>query len=111
MVYRIPLIAVPSQDLEVTLNNQRIGLHIFQKTAPPFALSTALYMNVELNGDVILNGIICQNGNRIVRDDYLGFSGDLGFYDTTGLKRDPVWTGLGTEYILLWFSPEELEAG
>jgi hypothetical protein len=39
-----------------------------------------------------------------VRDEYLGFIGDLAFFDTQGMT-DPDWTGLGSRYILGYFFP------
>ncbi len=52
---------------------------------------------------------ICENGNRLVRDAYLGFSGDLAVVDTQGAS-DPVYTGLGTRYQMVYLAPADLAA-
>ena len=54
--------------------------------------------------------MLCENLNVIVRDAYLGFIGDLAFYDTQG-DTAPVYTGLGSRYVLEYFAPSELPAG
>lgn len=94
----IPLRAVNSQVLTVTLAQQRARLKVYQKT-------TGLFMDVYVNDALIIGGVISEDRNRIVRDKYLGFIGDLAFYDTQGTS-DPVASGLGARYRLLY-----LEAG
>lgn len=83
----IPLQAIASQVVNVPLVSQATRLNIYQKR-------TGLYIDVSVGGVSIVSGVIAQNANRIVRDAYLGFIGDLAFYDTQGLE-DPYYTGLG----------------
>lgn len=95
----IPLQATPAQTLNVTLNNQACTLNIYAK-------STGLYIDVYVSNALIIGGVICQNLNRIVRDAYLGFVGDLIFNDTQGTS-DPTYDGLGARYVLLYLTPAE----
>lgn len=99
----IPVQAVPSQTLTVSLNNQTTELAIYTH-------ASGLYMDVSVNNTLIVGGRICQNLNRIVRAIYLGFSGDIAFGDTQGTD-DPVYTGLGTRFLLGYFFPSELPSG
>ena len=51
----------------------------------------------------------CEDRNRIVRDLYLGFVGDLCFMDTQG-TTDPVSPGLGLRYVLVYLDAFDLAA-
>lgn len=99
----VPLQAVASQQVNVTLANQNTTINVYQ-------LSTGLFVDVLVNGVLIIGGVIAENLNVIVRSVYLGFTGDIAFVDTQG-SADPVYTGLGTRWILGYFSPSELPAG
>lgn len=89
-----------SQVVNVQLGGQSCTLNIYQK-------STGLFIDVLVNNVQIVGGVICQNINRIVRDLYLGFIGDLVFYDTQG-NNDPSSPGLGTRYQLVYLTPTDL---
>ncbi|EBU9482355.1 hypothetical protein DRM61_25680, partial [Salmonella enterica subsp. enterica] len=69
--------------------------------------TTGMYIDITVNGEPCLYGVLCLNNNRIVRYGYLPFQGDLFFSDTEG-NHDPDWRGLGSRYRLYWLSPEEL---
>lgn len=99
----IPLNAVPSQMLSVNLDNQACQISLYQ-------LDSGLYCDLFLNSVLVIGGVICQNLNRIVRSLYLGFAGDLVFYDTAG-TNDPYYTGLGSRYVLVYIEASELPAG
>jgi hypothetical protein len=43
----------------------------------------------------------------MVRETYLGFIGDLSFTDTQGTS-DPVYTGLGSRFVLLYLEASDL---
>jgi hypothetical protein len=98
----IPLQALPNQTMQVQLGTQNCTLSVFQ-----FAYGLFATLLVGATGIVV--SAPCQNGNRLVRDAYLGFSGDLAFVDTQG-SADPVYTGLGTRWQLLYFAPADLAA-
>ena len=96
----IPVQSVPSQTLTVVLGNQTCSINVYQRLY-------GLYLDLTSNDVLILGGQICQNLNFIVRSLYLGFSGDLAFYDTQG-ARDPDYTGLGSRYQLLYLTAAEV---
>ena len=102
----IPIQAAPNQSLTVTLANQPCLINIYQ-------LSTGLYIDLYVNSSPIITGVICQNANRIVRDLYLGFIGDLAFFDTFATAQipptDPVYTGLGAQYVLMYLETSDLD--
>lgn len=100
----IPLQAAPSQVIDVDLAGQVCRIEVYQR-------DTGLYLNL-YNAAVqppslYIGGVICENLNRIVRSLYLGFSGDLVFADTQG-DEDPIFTGLGTRFLLGYLTAAEL---
>jgi len=99
----VPLVAVPSQTLTITLANQTCQIDVYQK-------STGLFLNLSVNNELIIGGVVCENLNRIVRDLYLGFVGDLAFIDNQD-SEDPVYTGLGTRFSLAYIEASELPPG
>ena len=94
---------VPSQTFTVNLANQACQIDLQQ-------LSTGLYMTLAVNNTVIIQGVICENLNRIVRDLYLGFIGDFVFFDNQGTS-DPYYTGLGSQFSLVYLEASDLAAG
>jgi hypothetical protein len=90
----IPLAATPSQSLSVTLAQQNCGINVYQK-------STGLYLDLFVAGNRVMSGVLCRDRVYLVRQAYLGFSGDLAFVDTQG-EDDPQCTGLGTRWQLVY---------
>lgn len=100
----IPVQPVGAQTLSISLGGQSVQLGIFQTRY-------GLFMTVQVNNVQIVAWTLCENLNRIVRDLYLGFVGDLVWFDNSGANTDPVYTGLGAQYSLLYLAPSELPAG
>jgi hypothetical protein len=96
----VPLADVPAQTLAVQLAGQSCQVTVYQK-------STGLYCDLAVNNSPIITGVVCENLNRIVRDLYLGFAGDLVFLDTDGVD-DPVSPGLGTRFLLCFLEVLDL---
>ena len=90
----IPTIPFASQSFNVTLSGQAVRLDIYQR-------STGLFANIWLAGAMILGGVLCLDRNWLVQSAYLGMPGDLQFADTQG-TTDPVYSGLGTRYLLVY---------
>jgi len=99
----VPLQPVASQTVSVALNNQACTINVY-------TMNDFLFCDLLVSDAPIISGVICQNLNVIVRDLYLGFTGDIAFADTQG-SDDPVYTGLGTRWILVYFYPADLPAG
>ena len=98
----VPIKSLASQTSTVQLSGQTTQINIYQK-------GTGLFVDIYVDNELVIGGVIAQNFNWIVRYDYLGFLGDLVFYDTQG-NDDPVYTGLGTRWILYYLTPAEVAA-
>jgi hypothetical protein len=96
----VPLQPVPAQVISVVLGNQPCKINVYQKR-------TGLYVDLYILDALVVAGVSALNANLIVRSAYLGFVGDLAFFDTLG-SSDPVSTGLGAQYILMYLSPADL---
>ena len=103
MALVIPTQPVPNQVFNVTLDGQQCRIAIAQK-------STGMYLNLYVNDVLIIGGVLCEIANRIVRSVYLGFVGDLAFFDTQP-GADPLvpenpdqvyYTGLGSRFFLAY---------
>jgi len=96
----IPLAAVPSQTLAVTLSDQpaRIALR---------TLGTSLYFSLSVNDVPIVTNRICRNRQRLLIDaGYREFVGDFSFVDLQG-DTDPAFSGLASRYQLVYFGAGE----
>jgi hypothetical protein len=96
----IPLVATPAQSISVQLAGQNCQITVRQ-------FSTGLFLDLYLNTTLLIGGVLCENLNRIVRNTYFGFIGDLCFLDTQG-AQDPDYTGLGGRYLLAYLTPTDL---
>lgn len=99
MTLIVPTLATASQTLSVRLGGQPCAIDIEQK-------STGLYLSLYVNDVLIIGGVLCRDGVRIVRDAYLGFIGDLAWVDTQGYE-DPQAAGLGSRWILTYLAAGE----
>lgn len=97
----VPVQAIPNQGLQVTLGGQSVALSIYQT-------DFGLFLDLFSNGSPIVYGALCEDVNRIVRDAYLGFTGDFIWYDTTGGGSDPIYTGIGSQFILIYLESADL---
>ena len=96
----IPIQDLDNQTLNVVLNYQSCKIHLYVK-------STGMFCDLYVNDVLLIGGVICRNLVKIVRDAYLGFSGDLVFNDTQGTS-DPTSPGLGTQYNLIYLEEADL---
>lgn len=101
----VPTQPIPNQTLQCQLGGQACTLNVYQQ-------AYGMYVDVLVGNQAIVQGVIALNANLIVRDSYLGFSGDLEFLDTQpdpiNGPSDPVYTGLGTRFQLIYLSPDEI---
>ncbi|MGY0156349.1 phage baseplate plug family protein [Edwardsiella tarda] len=89
-----------SQNFSVQLGGQQCEIRLIQRVS-------ALYMDLTVDGNPIMQGVPCYYGNRMVRYSYLGFKGDLVFLDANG-QSDPTWDGLGERYQLFYLEESDL---
>ena len=92
----IPLAALPDQTVQVTLNGQNCAIRVYQKTG-------GLFVDVYVDNVGVIFGVRAFNLNKIVREPYLGFKGDLYFNDTQK-SDEPSYSLLGTRFVLLYDS-------
>lgn len=95
----VPTQPVANQSIQVQLDGQACTIYLQQ-------LAYGLFIDLYVNNTLIIAGVICENLNRIVRNAYLGFLGDLAFCDTQG-RDDPVYTSLGSRWVLLYLTEAE----
>ena len=98
----VPLQPIPNQTLQVQLGGQACSLSVYQN-------AYGLFLDLYVSNALIIAGVLCQDLNRIVRSAYLGFVGDFVFDDTQG-AADPVYTGLGSQFQLIYLEESDLTA-
>ncbi|VWB88141.1 hypothetical protein BLA13014_04079 [Burkholderia aenigmatica] len=96
----IRLTAVPSPKLSVMLAGQNCQIAVYQKT-------TGVYLDLAMNNVPVKSGILCRDRVRLIRYPYLGFVGDLSFFDTQGVT-DPAYAGFGARYQLVYLEASDL---
>lgn len=102
MTLQIPLLAVPNQVEAVPLDGRSCIIAVNQR-------STGLFIDVFMDGEAIVTGVLCEDRNPLVRDYYRGFPGELFFFDTEG-SADPTYEGLASRYQLIYIEQSEVEA-
>ena len=96
----IPLQPVAAQSLQVTLDNQLCLISVYAK-------NQCMFFDLAVNGVQIASAVECSSFVTLVPTAYLGFSGWLLFVDTQG-NDDPMYTGLGTRWILLYIDSADV---
>jgi hypothetical protein len=95
----IYLNSVPSQTLQVVLDEQNIQLAIYSK-------SGRLFVDININDVDVINCVIARNLVPLNCRNYLDNKGNFIFIDIIG-DNDPVYTELGSRYFLLYITEEE----
>jgi hypothetical protein len=114
----VPLAAVPAQTLRIDLGTppQPITINLYAKeievpvlapsqiaTEPPvYEPITPLFIDIYLNDALVIGGVICENNNLIIKNNYFGVIGDFSFWDSQG-SDDPQYTGLGSRWYLCYW--------
>lgn len=98
----VPLNPVPSQATQIVLANQACTINVHQRF-------WGLFCDLLVNNAPIIQGVLALNANYIVRSLYLGFKGDLAFFDMKGTS-DPTFTGLGSRFQLFYLTTTDLPA-
>ena len=101
MLAVISLSAVPSQRLQVVLEDQDVELSILQR-------GEHVYADVTVNGVIIRQGALCIDRVPILQPGTTDFVGNLIFVDLWGTS-DPQWQGYGSRFVLLYYTAEEAE--
>lgn len=90
----VPVQALASQSLQVYLGGQNVTLVIYQRRY-------GLFVDLYLDNAIVRRGMEALNLVKIVRDPYLGFIGNLYFYDLEGTDN-PSSALLGSRFVLLY---------
>lgn len=98
----IPIGDQPAQILSTTIEGKQCRLRIVTRQG-------ALWLDLSISGVSSVAGALCLNGVKIMRDAYLGLTGDLMFVDTQG-SSDPASPGLGSRFQLMYVTPDEVAA-
>lgn len=97
----VPLAPVPSQTLSVGLDGQVCNISVYTE-------NTGLFFDLALGSVTIRTGMVMLDGARILEDcQYTAFVGDFLCVDTQG-ETDPVYTGLGSRYQLVYLEAADL---
>jgi hypothetical protein len=97
---KVNIQSVPSQQLQAALNGQNCVIAIYVK-------NQCMFFDLSVGGTQIAYAVQCKNLVSLVPTSYLGFKGWLVIYDTQGIS-DPIYTGLGTRWVLLYLEQEDL---
>ncbi|MEG2172380.1 MAG: hypothetical protein RRY29_03870 [Desulfovibrionaceae bacterium] len=92
----IPLIAVPSQSLQILLDGQECTISVYQRNA-------RLYMDMDVGDVRVVTGAICLDGVNVVWHAQVVFTGSLHFVDTQG-REAPQWAGLGSRWRMIFIN-------
>lgn len=95
----VPLQAIPVQIVSAVIAGQNCQISLWQRTR-------GLFVDINVNGEDVVNGIIARDAVPIICRDYVGFVGNLLFLDTQG-RDDPEYTGLGSRYRLCYLNEEQ----
>lgn len=88
----IPMEPLPNQSFNINLNGQDCRFEFVTRLKN-------IFMNLSVNNEPILNGIICLNGVNLIPEKYIKFNGSLYFQDLEG-SLDPYFWGLGSRWVL-----------
>ncbi len=109
---QIPLSAIASQTLQITLGAQSVSLAVYTLGFPG---AQNLYIDVQSGGTYIARTRIARNCVRVLEDSqYYGFVGDFMFVDTSAADPladgvDPFFAGLGSQFQLQYLEASDLD--
>lgn len=86
------------QQFSVSLGGQQCVIKLEQR-------ESGLYLSLTADNKVIVQNVICLNSVYLIRYQYLGFIGDLFFYDTQGTDN-PNYSELSTRFLLYYAGDE-----
>lgn len=92
--YIIPLSQIPNQTFNINLNGQECEFKFITR-------GVFMYMDLTVDGEVIINGQICLNNVDLIQYKHLKFNGRLFFTDTQG-SLDPLYYGLNERWLLIF---------
>lgn len=97
---QVPLSPAPGQRLQIVLDDQNVTLAVRQKGA-------RLYLDLDVSGTPVMSGAICSDRTNVKQYKTMPFRGGLFFIDTEG-RDAPQFEGLGTRWVLMYLTEDEL---
>lgn len=98
----IPVKAVPSQRLSTTLAGQICNISLYEKVVfEEGRKRTHIFLDLILNGTLIAAGVVCHNASPLILSPFLGFVGELAFFDLQG-NSHPQSYGLGSRWFFCY---------
>lgn len=98
----VPLAAIPTQTLSIVLDNQAFAMTVR-------TVAGSLYFSLSLGGvAVVTNKVAIDRTRLLLSSSYQGVVGDFAFVDTQVPYADPVYSGLGTRYFLIYLQAGDL---
>ena len=94
MIVEVPLSALPSQELSLVLSNQDVTVRVLTR-------GDYLYLDDLKDGSAVIQGQLIVTGQNLLPSGLADFIGNFQMVDING-NSDPVYTGLGTQYRLLY---------
>lgn len=94
MQYIIPLEAIPNQSFSIEIEEKTCDFEFITRGA-------YIYMNLKIDNEDVLNGVICYSGTNLNLYDTTGLKGKIYFKDTQG-NLDPVYYGLNDRWLLIY---------
>jgi hypothetical protein len=118
---QIPLSAVPSQTLTIVLDGQSCQIAVYQKQpiTDEYGVAAGLFFDLIVGGVPVINTARCLDRTPILQDrQYLGVVGEFMFLDTLATNggpptfngAPPYYTGLGSQFVLLYLEEADLVA-
>ena len=99
--YIIPLDNIPNQTFEIQLGDKSCRFDFI--TSGLF-----MYMNLEVNNEVQINGVICLNNVNLIQYNEINLNGKLYFKDTQG-NLDPIYYGLNNRWLLIYEVNDDIQ--
>lgn len=95
----IQLTQIPNQEIETVLDGQYCTISVYWR-------QDHLYLDLAVNGEMLVEGKICQNGANVLQTKLRGFKGSLHFFDMDG-ENIPVWDKLNSRYVFVYLAEGE----
>lgn len=96
---KIPLATVPNQSLSFTADSNFWELHLYQA-------SDSMYMDIQIDGNLILSATRCVGGNLLIPYDYLWNPS----YGNLVFDAEPDWEEFDITCNLIYLSNSEANA-
>lgn len=94
MIVEVPLSSLPSQELSLVLGNQDVTVRVLTR-------GDYLYLDILKESTPVIQGQLIVTGQNLLPSGLSNFVGNFQMVDINGTS-DPVYTGLGTQYRLLY---------